>query len=118
MSRSLLRTSNRRCFAFGRLGRKCDHARQRHHIVKQQHIRTRHASLRAAHRRGGPAPAWKLSVALADPRLWRWVCWAHHQFEGSGKLRVEPSDLPDGFWAAVHEYGVERHVPDHLNEED
>ena len=105
---------SRTCFAAGRHGRTCDHARQRHHVVKQQHIKVRHASLRAAHRRGGPAPAWKLATGLKDRRLWRWICWAHHQLEHSGKLRVESSDLPDGFWDAVAEYGLERWVPSHL----
>jgi hypothetical protein len=104
------------CFARGRHGRTCDHARQRHHIVTQQHIRRDHATLRAAYRRGGPKP-WKLSRALTDRRLWVWVCWAHHQLETSGKLRVEKADLPPGFWDAVAEYGLERHVPAHLSDD-
>jgi hypothetical protein len=105
---------SRACFAAGRHGRACDHARQRHHIVKQQHIRLRHRSLTAAHRRGGPKPPWRLHVALKDPRLWRWICWHHHQLETSSKLQVLERDLPDGFWEAVAEYGLEPWVPSHL----
>jgi hypothetical protein len=105
-----------RCFAYGRHGRTCDHARQPHHIVKRQHIRLVHRSLVAAHRRGGPAPAWKLHTAVKDRRLILPVCWAHHQLETSGKLRVEAADLPDGFWDAVREYGLQTYVPDHLTD--
>ena len=102
------------CFARGRHGRDCDHARQGHHIVKKQHIRLRHRSLVASYRRRGGERPWGLHRALKDPRLQITVCWAHHQLEHSGKLKVLEHDLPGGFWDAVAEYGLEPWVPSHL----
>lgn len=75
----------------------------RHHLVKQQKIRARWRSKRYS---GLGEPPYKLSTALNDPRLWIWVC-------GLDGCHVEevPVPIPDGFWAAVDEYGLEPDLP-------
>lgn len=92
------------CFARGQV-RECYGREQGHHVVSQQRIRRLHAELVAAFRRGmGPRP-WGLGRALSDRRLQVRVCWGHHQLVEQRRVYVR--ELPDGFWDAVREYGLE-----------
>lgn len=93
---------------------------QDHHVVKRQHIRQRHRTLAAEHRRGGPKP-WAYASAIGDPRLQVPVCsgpGGHHGLEATARLEIPRHELRAGFWDAVHEYGLEPWVPDHLSEEE
>ena len=103
-----------RCYAYGRHGVTCGGRLHDHHLVKQQHIRLVHRSLVAAHRRGGPPPPWRLHVALKDRRLQRKACVNHHALERTARLEVFDTDLPEGFWDAVAEYGLHQYVPKNL----
>jgi len=101
------------CFAKGRQ-RKCDGRLTIHHIVSQQRIRRRHASLLAAYRRGeGPRP-WALQAALKDARNFAVACWGCHQCVEAGSIVVELLDLPNGFHSFVVEYGLGADLPRNL----
>lgn len=96
MTQSLPRTS--RCAVCGR--RRAIH---RHHLVKQQKIRARWRTLR--YRNFGKAP-YRLTAALNDHRLSIEVCG----FDGCHKEET-PVPIPDGFWAAVADYGLAPDLP-------
>lgn len=104
--------STPRCYAAGR-GDPCDHARQRHHVVKQQAIKRLHAKLLAAHRRGHIEKPWPLSKALRDKRNLVWTCWRHHK---PIEEHIEARDLPAAFWDFVQEYALWPDLPRHLKE--
>jgi hypothetical protein len=102
--------STPRCYAAGR-GDPCDHARQRHHVVKQSKIDRVHAKLKAEHKRGrGPKP-WSLTRAKADKRNLVWTCWRHHK---PIEEHIEIRDLPPGFWDFVATYDLYPELPRHL----
>lgn len=92
------------CFARGQV-RECYGREQGHHVVPQQRIRDRHRTLLAAYRRGMGLRPWSLRRALEDRRLQVRVCWGHHQLVEQRRVYVR--ELPDGFWEAVREFGLE-----------
>lgn len=105
------------CFVAGRVpGRACYGGYQWHHIIPQQAIKRHWRSMRAEARRGGPEP-WTLTLALYDKRNRLPVCsGCHLGVLETGKVHVEPADLPRGFWEFVREYDLGGAVPRHLAE--
>jgi hypothetical protein len=88
----------------------CDkRAVQSHHLVKQQRIRKRLATLQ---RQLGHKP-WGITRALEDPRLQVGTCLDCHGPMEDERLRV---DLPDGFWDAVDAYSLAPDLPRWIGE--
>jgi hypothetical protein len=103
------------CFATGR-HRECYGRLTVHHVIAQQRIKRVHRSLVQAFRRGqGPRP-WSLAKALQDKSNLVVCCFGCHQCVEAGSIRVEPSDLPHGFWAFVYAHGLAGELPRHLVE--
>lgn len=92
------------CVMFGHSP--CGGRLQNHHLVPQQRLKRRHATLKAEERRGGPKP-WPLSRALKDQRLIVDICAHHHiNLVEQRRLYVDPRDVPAGAMDAVREYGL------------
>jgi hypothetical protein len=97
-------------------GRECYGAKTWHHIISRQQIVKRLTSGKWVDRE----LANYIADVLADPRLLVQACFGCHLGvieTANPAVRLTEDELPDGFFDAVAEYGLERDLPRHLRTE-